>query len=153
MSTSYWVIEGVGIPLSKVLPHIVLDKFIAGVEKCSHKTKKEIEVLREAIVTNYHASVEEFVTESEDDYLARVITAGALIFGDEFHSLCYTIDNEDDGYLYYPPSMPWERKENEPTSIEEVHDRIVKAVQSVTDMNEADILACIDDEIFIVCEG
>lgn len=153
MSTSHWVIEGVGIPFSKVLPNIVLDKFIAGVEKCAHKAKAEVEVLRENIATNYHASVEEFVTESEDDYAARMLTAGALLFGDEHHSLVYSMGAEDESYLYYPPSMPWERKEAEPQTCEEVCDRIVKAVQSVTDMDEADIRAAIDTDLFIVCEA
>lgn len=152
MSTCTWVIEGVGIPFSKVLPNIALDKFIAGVERCSHKAEREIEALREEIATNYHASVEEFIAETEDEFAARMLTVGALLFGDEHQSLVYSTDTEAEGYIYYPPSMPWERKEDEPTSIEEVHDRIVKAVQSVANMDEADILSLIDDELFIVCE-
>ena len=46
------------------------------------------------------------------------------------------------------PTYPWERADNEPTSIEEVHERIVAAVLCLCDMTAEQVNALIDDDIY-----
>lgn len=70
---------------------------------------------------------------------------------DETETLVSAPDESGLEYLYYPPSMPWERSENEPESLEEVHYRIVMAVQKLADMTEAEIETLIDDDLYESC--
>lgn len=66
------------------------------------------------------------------------------------------LDNSDtltfDGnYLFYPQSFPWERTDNEPQTIEDVHNNIIKAVQKLVDLEEEQIDEFIDNAMHI-CE-
>lgn len=49
--------------------------------------------------------------------------------------------------------MPWHMRENEPQTIEEVHKRIISAVQKVTNLTDTEILDIIDDDIYVVGIG
>lgn len=46
------------------------------------------------------------------------------------------------------PSYPWERTENEPSSIAEVHERVIKAVLRLCDMTREQVETLIDDDIY-----
>ena len=46
--------------------------------------------------------------------------------------------------------MPWDHVQNEPKSANEVHRRIVKAVQALTDLSEEEIESLIEDDLFEV---
>ena len=65
----------------------------------------------------------------------------------------YGDDGESGAYLYYPPSLPWQRTENDPQTLEEVHRRIIKAVQRVTDLTSEAIEVMIDDDLYVVGIG
>ena len=149
MSTGSWVIEGIGIPYEKFLPHVCLDKFVAGLKRTTDKDT--VEEIREEIKKEFHGSVEKFVIYGDNENDPKLMVASAM--SDEHKLLSYTMNEENEGYIYYPPSMPWERKECEPQSEEEAIAYIVKAVQSISDMDEADIRAAIDNDLFIVCEA
>ena len=49
--------------------------------------------------------------------------------------------------------MPWHRVRDEPDTIDEVHRRIIKAVQVITDLSGEEIEAMIDDELYVVGIG
>jgi len=72
---------------------------------------------------------------------------------DDTDSLCYGDDGESGSYLYYPPSLPWQRSDNDPETKEEVHRRIIKAVQRITDLPDEEISSMIDDELYVVGMG
>ena len=56
-------------------------------------------------------------------------------------------------YFYYPPSMPWHRTDSEPDTLDEVHKRIIKAVQVITDLTDEEIEQMIDDDLYVVGIG
>lgn len=68
---------------------------------------------------------------------------------DDTDTLTFCDDGDGNEYFYYPPSMPWHRTENEPDSAEEVHRRIIKAVQCLTDLSEAEIEKMINDDLYV----
>lgn len=69
-------------------------------------------------------------------------------FCDDTDSLTYGDNGNGESYFYYPPSYPWERTENEPSSIAEVHERVIKAVLRLCDMTREQVEALIDDDIY-----
>ena len=133
-----WVIEGVGIPAEEVLPY--LDK------------RKVARVLQELLPADKRIS--EIGVVHLQDYFYCALDGGLgymLKCCDETETLVSAPDESGLEYLYYPPSMPWERSENEPESLEEVHYRIVMAVQKLADMTEAEIETLIDDDLYESC--
>lgn len=59
-------------------------------------------------------------------------------------------DDNGDGehYFYYTRSYPWERRNNEPQSIEEVYERIIAAVIRICDISPDDIRVLVDEDIY-----
>ena len=53
----------------------------------------------------------------------------------------------------YSPSYPWERCEDEPESIEDVHKLIIETVKVICDLSDEEIEKLIDDEIYFVTWG
>ena len=49
--------------------------------------------------------------------------------------------------------MPWHQTDTEPQSLEEVHKRIINAVQKITSLSNEDIAKMIDDELYVVGFG
>ena len=142
MSMCYWTVSGIGIDTVKMWDHInkrkAIDALLAlfpdDLELLEWKKRKNLQGFR----------IEEYLYEADIYNFAELLTkcddTNTLTFGDA-----------DDGeFLYYPPSMPWDRKENEPKSVQEVHDRIVAAVMKVVDMSKEEIEALIEDDIFAV---
>lgn len=142
MSVCYWTIEGIGINAENIREFIDVEKF-----------KKHLKENYKGIQHTELESTDEF---DIDNYLGGNLydnLADLLTFFDSSDSLVYAEDEEGNSYLYYPPSMPWHRTENEPQTQEEVHRRIVKAVQGIASLTEESIEKMIDDDIFIVCCG
>lgn len=73
-----------------------------------------------------------------------------LCYCDDTDSLTFCDDGVGNEYFYYPPSLPWHRTDAEPDSAEEVHRRIIKAVQKLTNLTDAEIDAMIDDDLYEV---
>lgn len=146
MSVSYWVIEGIGIDADQVEPFINKKKLANMLlRKCpNHEGLMRIHTNQAYDELN----VEDFLYGTPFENLGEL-----LVYCDDTYSLVYGDDGADSSYFYYPPSMPWNRRDNEPDTLEEVHRRIIKAVRSITDLSAADIEKMIDDHLYVVGIG
>lgn len=146
MSTSYWMIEGVGIDTSRCEPFINKEKLT----KMLIEQLPDDELLLEIIKDKKYdkLDVRDFLDENPFSNLGDLLT-----HCDNTDSITYGDDGEGGSYFYYPPSMPWYRTETEPDTPEEVHRRIIKAVQVITDLSDKEIEAMIDDDLYVVGIG
>ena len=87
----------------------------------------------------YKRQSKDFDADAICDYGGFDNFADVLCHCDETDTLTYGDDGEGVCYFYYPPSMPWHRVANEPDSEEEVVERIIRAVQKITDMSRSEI--------------
>lgn len=139
MSIDYWSVRGIGIAADRIEPYLDVDKCI--------------NLIREQ--TN-----DEVVPEKDDfdirDYLYGDIfeNLGDLLCAcDDTNTFTWNDGANDTPYFLYTPQYPWERQENEPDSVQEVHRRIIAAVQKVCNLNDSDVEKLIDDDINDVCWG
>lgn len=146
MSVSYWMIEGVGIDTDKVEPFldkVKLAKMLLGqlpdnewlLEISANKKYDELDV-------------QDFLYGEPFGNLGDLLT-----HCDDTNSITYGDDGGGGSYFYYPPSMPWHRTATEPETLEEVHRRIIKAVQVVTNLSASEIETMIDDDLYVVGIG
>lgn len=146
VSMDYWVIEGVGVNVDKLLPHlnnrkcvdIILTYFPDDEDALKWKTRRNLKDF----------DIRDFLYGEPFDNFADLFT-----YCDVTDTLTYGDDGDGASYLYYPPTMPWRRNPNEPKSIEEVHKRIIDAVKTITDLTDAEIELLIDDDIYVVGSG
>lgn len=143
MSMSYWMIEGVGLNADDVAPHINKEKAV----RFFLEQLPEESDLADMIAANDYSSfdIEEYYYGNGFENLADV-----LCHCDETDSLTFGDDGDGGAYFYYPPSMPWHHTINEPQSEQEVIDRIIKAVQKITDMTEEEIKKIINNDLYVV---
>lgn len=146
MSVSYWMIEGVGIDVEKVKPHFNNEKLAQLLAEQLPDDEIVIEIMEKGSFSDL--DINDFMYGEPFDNLADLLS-----HCDDSNSLTYGDDGESGAYLYYPPSLPWERTENDPDTLEEVHRRIIKAVQRVTDLSDDEIEQMIDDELYVVGIG
>ena len=146
MSVSYWMIEGVGIDVDKIKPHLNNEKLVQLLAEQLPDDEIVIEIMEKGSYSDL--DINDFMYGEPFDNLGDLLT-----HCDDSNSLSYGDDGESGAYLYYPPSLPWQRTENDPETLEEVHRRIIKAVQRVTDMNAEEIDGMIDDELYVVGIG
>lgn len=146
MSVSYWMIEGVGIDVEKVKPHFNNKKLAQLLAEQLPDDEIVIEIMEKGSFDNL--DINDFMYGEPFDNLADL-----FLHCDDSNSLTYGDDGESGAYLYYPPSLPWERTENDPETLEKVHRRIIKAVQRVTDLSDEEIEQMIDDELYVVGIG
>ena len=145
MSMDYWIISGVGIACYNIEPYVKKDKLFDFIRsQFSEKDLKDIF----PYIEYPSLSIEEIVSMSGYDNLADL-----LCHCDDTDSLTYGDDGEGNCYFYYPPSMPWEHTATEPKSAEEVIQRIIVAVQKITDMTSEQIKSYIDTDLHIVGMG
>lgn len=150
MSVSYWMIEGVGIDTDKIRPHLNQDKLL---DLLAEQLPKEDDVLeliqlREDTGKCPELNIDDYLYGQPFDNFADLLT-----HCDDTDTITYGDDGDGGCYFYYPPSMPWELREDDPKTIEEVHRRIIIAVQKVTDLSETEIDELIDDELYVVGIG
>lgn len=133
MSMSYWICEGVGIRANQLRPFL-------NPQKC-------IQLLKEQLpgeeISEDGFDIDDYLYGEPFENLADVFT-----FCDDTDSLTYGDNGNGESYFYYPPSYPWERTENEPSSIAEVHERVIKAVLRLCDMTREQVETLIDDDIY-----
>ena len=143
MSVEYWLISGVGVDIYDITPHINNRKLIDVIlRQCpDNEDIKQWEHRKD--IDKF--DMEEFMYGSPFQNFADLLT-----HCDDTDTLTFGEDGDGGIYLYYPPSMPWERTKNEPDSIEEVHRRLINVIQAITDMGENEIRAVIDDDIYVV---
>lgn len=146
MSVSYWMIEGVGIDVEKVKPRFNNKKLAQLLAEQMPDDEIVIEIMEKGSFNDL--DINDFMYGEPFDNLADLLSRC-----DDSNSLTYGDDGESGAYLYYPPSLPWERTENDPETLEEVHRRIIKAVQRVTDLSDEEIEQMIDDELYVVGIG
>lgn len=146
MSVSYWMIEGVGIDTDKIEPFLHKEKLAQMLLK---QLPDDEELLEMSVNKKYDGlDVREFLYGNPFENLGDLLT-----HCDDTDSITYGDDGESGSYFYYPPSMPWHRTETEPCTLEEVHRRIIKAIQVVTNLSAAEIEAMIDDDLYVVGVG
>lgn len=150
MSVSYWMIEGVGIDTDKIRPHLNQDRLL---DLLAEQLPKEDDVLeliqlREDTGKCPELNIDDYLYGQPFDNFADLLT-----HCDDTDTITYGDDGDGGCYFYYPPSMPWELREDDPKTIEEVHRRIIIAVQKVTDLSETEIDELIDDELYVVGIG
>lgn len=146
MSVSYWMIEGVGINTDKIessldkekLTQMLLEQLPDDEDLLEISTNKKYDELdvRDFLYGNLFENLGDLLTHCDD--------TDSITYGD---------DGESGSYFYYPPSMPWHRTETEPDTLEEVHRRIIKAVQTVTSLSASEIETMIDDDLYVVGIG
>lgn len=143
MSFSYWLIEGIGIEAGKIEPFINKEKLA----KLIIREIPDDESLIQMVKSNCYDAldVDDFLYGCPFDDLADLLT-----HCDDTDTITYGNDGENGSYFYYPPSMPWHRKQNEPRTLEEVHRRIIKAVKTITDLSSKEIEKMIDDDLYVV---
>lgn len=150
MSMCYWMIEGIGFDTDKLVPWLNKGKVAQLLAEQLEDEPDTVERLRQMISSG------DFSGLNIDDYLYGnpfENLADLLTYCDDTDSITYGSDGEGSYYFYYPPSMPWEMMETEPKSIEEVHERIVAAVQKITDLKSEEINWMIDDDLRVVGFG
>lgn len=132
MSLCYWWNEGIGIRTGNIYPF--LDK-----QKCITEVKAQ---LPDEEIDEESFDIDDFlygdVFENLGDFLCHVDDSGLMTWGD---------NGDGEHFFFYTPSYPWERRENEPTSIQEVHEHIINAVIRLCNMSREEIEAMIDDDI------
>lgn len=101
MSMSYWICEGVGVRVNQLRPFL-------NPQKC-------IQLLKEQLpgeeISEDGFDIDDYLYGEPFENLADVFT-----FCDDTDSLTYGDNGDGESYFYYPPSYPWERTENEPSS-------------------------------------
>jgi hypothetical protein len=142
MSLCYWTIEGVGFNTKEIRPFLSKRKIINFFLK--HLPDNE-DVLAWKNRDLKDFDIDDFFWGQPFEHLADLLT-----HCDDTDTLCCGADGDGGDYFYYPPSMPWQLRENDPKSLEEVHKRIIDAVMVITDMNEKQIEDIIDDDLFYV---
>ena len=146
MSVSYWMIAGVGIDTDKVEPHLDKEKLAKMLLEQLPDDEELLEILASKQYDNL--DVRDFLYGEPFENLGDLLT-----HCDDTDSITYGDDGESGSYFYYPPSMPWHRVPDEPETLEEVHRRIIKAVQVVTNLSDKDIETMIDDDLYVVGIG
>lgn len=133
MSKVYWMCEGVGIRTNELYPFLNKKKCISIIKK----QMPDEEIDEDDFDIDVYFYGEPF--ENLGDLLCHVDDTGSLTYGD---------NGEGEYYFYYTPSYPWDRAENEPKSIADVHERIIAAVLRLCDMSREKIETLIDDDIY-----
>ena len=133
MSVCYWICQGIGIRANQLRPFL--------------NTQKCVQLLKEQLpgkeISEDGFDIDAYLYGEPFENLADVFT-----FCDDTDSLTYGDNGDGESYFYYPPSYPWERTENEPSSIAEVHERVIKAILRLCDMTREQVETLIDDDIY-----
>lgn len=135
MSTCYWMCEGIGIRTNELRPYL-------SKEKCKSFLENEINGL--SIDENECFDIDDFCFGEPFENLGDM-----LCHCDDTNTMTYGDNGDGEYYFFYAPSYPWLRTENEPTSIEEVKERIKDAVEKLCDLTRDEIGALIDDDIYV----
>lgn len=133
MSMCYWMNEGIGIRSSKLYPFLDAHKCYVAV----------VSQLPDEDINEDDFELDDFFYgepfENLGDFMCYQDNTGTLTFGD---------NGNGESYFLYVPSYPWERAENEPLSLAEVHERIIDAVLKVTNLTREEVDILIDDDIY-----
>lgn len=149
MSLCYWSICGVGICAEDIYDYLDKEK-LANFLYSEITDGEEAERLRTLI---YEQRYDEVCLEDYFDNYAFDSLAEILYACDSTKLLTYGEDEDGMSYLFYPSSMPWQRRNDEPENLKQVHDIIINAVQKISSLSRKEIERMIDDDIDIICSG
>ena len=146
MSMSYWMIEGIGLHVRDIMPYVNKEK----AARFFYEQFPDDYDLADMVALNDYSSfdMEAFYHDNGFENLADV-----LCHCDDTSSTVFGDDGDGNVYFYYPPSMPWRRRDSEPQSEQEAVDRIIKAVQKITNMSREEIQAVIDTDLYVAGMG
>lgn len=150
-TTTTTVTTGIGLKVKNITPYFVKSKVIreildqvgefidaeyANELRRIYRTGRDEKVVTEDVIyqAGYNSSAEFLMWCDVSD----IISCGKDLSGDE----C----------VFFARSMPWERVENEPESIDEVYSRIVEMVQRVTNMTADQIADLIIDGLVVTVD-
>lgn len=147
MSMCYWIIEGIGLNADEVMPYINKEKTARFLlEQLGDKTDISKRLSRMISSSDYSQFIiDSYLYGRPYDNFADLLT-----HCDDTDSITYGDDGNGNCYFYYPPSMPWEMRETEPKSIQEVHIRIIAAIQKISNLTPEEIEQMIHDSLYIV---
>lgn len=146
MSMNCWLIEGIGINADDIIPYVNNKKLVKTLFDYYSNNDDLKNIIKNESYTDFTAEqlIEDYV------FIFSNSLAEFLYLCDDTDFLVFCSDGEGSTYLYYQPTMPWERADNEPKSVEEVHEIIINIVQKVTDLSSQEIENLIDDELYVV---
>lgn len=139
MSMCHWVVEGIGIPASKLFDH--LDR-----NKCLDFLKSELEyemTEAEEATFDVETEFEDYIWDADLQNLAE-----AFCLCDDSKLLYFGENGDGESYVYYAPSYPWRRHANEPNSLKDVHEIIKNAVVKLCNLSFEEIELLIDDALY-----
>lgn len=143
-----WMIYGIGMETQPVEDNLNAEKLEAELRKIP-EFANALSAIGDA---QHYDSHEEWVSEVFAEL--QIDSAAELLSRlDDTQTLTYSGDGNGNNYLFYPPSFPWQRIENEPETAEQVIENITKLVRSVTDMTAEEITQMIDEGLQVECWG
>ena len=138
MSVCHWVVEGIGLEVGKLWNYLSKEKCLAFLEnECGYEFTDE-EKKNFSIDDEFEDFIDGKYMNVAEAFCACDET-GFMTFGDDGDGGCYFI---------YPPKYPWQCKENEPKSIDEVHKIIKDAVHKLCDISDEELEYLIDNDIY-----
>ena len=146
MSVDYWFIEGIGIDISKIEEHLDKEKLIRFL--LVDLAHEEDIVADLTDILNRGAPYDDF---DIDDYLygSPYDSIEEIIYNcDDTSMLTYGDDGDGGHFIYYARSYPWERKNGEPKSVDDVHKILIDAIKKLTNLNSLEIEDIIDNDIY-----
>lgn len=145
MSLSYWMIVGLGLSMKELFPYLQASKIRQRLreQKGSDLNMEDTALWGKINDTERFKLLLEYLTG--DFQFADLIAQS-----DGRHLLSYANDGEDNTYLYYEPSYPWEREEKEFRTEEEAKEYFCSIVLPFAgdQVKRKDILALIGE----ICE-
>lgn len=146
MSSETWIIAGVGLNVDKIVKYINKEKLAKQLAYLIPENEKLIKI---AISGDYESiDLDDLLFDLPYDNLAELLT-----HCDCTDVMTYSDDGRGSSYFYYSPTMPWQRTDFEPASLDELHSRIICAIQSITDLSWEEIDGIIDDDLYVPCCG
>jgi len=123
MSVSYWGIVGYGVCIDNLYKYLDHEKINKIVRKL-----------------NLHYTFDDDVLE-DDTFEGAVYDCFAEFLCDLDDDNIFNWDDDGNGrsFFLYMPSYPWQRKENEPQTLNQVRDRMVKLLKIVCDASSEDL--------------
>lgn len=134
MSMCYWICEGVGVRTNDLYPHL--------------NRKKCIELIEKKTGDTFVGDEDEF---DIDEYLYGEVyenLAEMLCDCDETNTLSWGDNGNGEYFFFYCPTYPWSRRNNEPSSLDEVHERIKNAIIQLCNLPDKEIEKMIDNDIY-----
>lgn len=135
MSMACWMIRGVGLDTREIEPYL---------------NRVKIEMLIREQFPNDQIDYQRDIDTLLYDECAFDNLAEVLCCCDDSGTMTYDSDRDGGVYFLYPPTFPWDRRGNEPKSVDEVINNIIKAVQKITNMTSVEVRDIVDRNLNVI---